>query len=153
MIFSGPNNPEHTKSGRSRKLGITAKKQAAAEGGYTPEYLELERKKRYGFVYKMEELDAVYRIKLYLPSIIPPSELGRQMGLAGEMPDYTCDISLEDGLLTVKGRLTDEKALQLTGLVNSFPDRFYKEFVFDKPVDSYESSYQDKILEIRVHKS
>ena len=63
------------------------------------------------------------------------------------------DISLDDGVLTVKGRLTDENALKLTGIVNSFPDRFYKEFVFEKPVAGYDSSYQDKVLEIRVNKN
>ncbi len=134
-------------------MGISGNNQEMNQGGYTPEFLELERKKRYGFINKMEDLDAVYRIKLFFPTIIPPSEIGRQLDITGEMPDYTYDISLEDGLLTVKGRLADEKTLKLTGILNSFPDRFYKEFVFEKPVDRFDSSYQDKILEIRVHKS
>ena len=81
------------------------------------------------------------------------SEIDFQLGITGEMPDYTYDISIEDGVLTVKGRLTEKNTLNLTGLVNSFPDRFYKEFVFEKPVDGFDSSYQDKILEIRVNKS
>lgn len=133
-------------------MGISGNNQDMSLGGFSPEFLEVERKKRYGFINKMEELDSVYRIKLYFPTIIPPSELGQKLGITGDMPDYTYDISLEDGLLTVKGRLTDEQALKLTGVVNSFPDRFYKEFVFEKPVDRFDSSYQDKILEISVHK-
>jgi hypothetical protein len=123
------------------------------QNSHTPEFLELERKKRYGFINKMEELDAVYRIKLFFPTIIPPSELGRKLGISGEMPDYQYDISIEEGVLTVKARLTDENTLKLTGIVNSFPDRFYKEFVFEKPVDGFDSSYQEKVLEIRVNKS
>jgi hypothetical protein len=121
--------------------------------GFTPEFFEIERKKRYGFINKMEDLGDVYRIKLYFPTIIPPSELGQKLGISGEMPDYSYDISLEAGLLTVKARLMDEQTLKLTGVINSFPDRFYKEFVFEKPVHQFDSSYQDKILEIRVHKS
>ena len=134
-------------------MGISGNNQEMNLDDFSPEFLEIERKKRYGFINKMEELDAVYKIKLYLPTIIPPSELGQKLGITGEMPDYTYDISLEDGLLTVKCRLTDESTLKLTGIVNSFPDRFYKEFVFEKPVDRFDSSYQDKILEIRVNKS
>ncbi|MFH1754125.1 MAG: hypothetical protein ABIA59_00330 [Candidatus Latescibacterota bacterium] len=120
---------------------------------YTPEYLELERKKRYGFVNQMNETETSYAIKLHFPSIIPPSALGTSIGLSGEMPDYTYDVQLEEGVLTVKGRLTDEKVLALTGVLNSFPDRFYKEFVFDKPVSRFDTTYQDKILNIIVHKA
>jgi HSP20 family molecular chaperone IbpA len=134
-------------------LGISGNHQETNHGNHSPEFLELERKKRYGFINKMEELDTVYRIKLFFPTIIPPSELGQKLGISGEMPDYQYDISLEEGVLTVKARLTDENTLKLTGIVNSFPDRFYKEFVFEKPVEGFDSSYQDKVLEIRLNKS
>lgn len=119
---------------------------------YTPEFLDLERKKRYGLFNHVNETEANYQIKMYFPSIIPPSEIGDKLGLSGEMPDYTYDISLDAGMLLVKARLTDEKVLKLTGIINSFPDRFYKEFVFEKPVSNFEASYKDKILSITVHK-
>ena len=122
------------------------------EKSYTPEFLELERRKRYGFVNRVDETEASYQIRMYFPSIIPPSQIGDKLGVSGEMPDYTYDISLEDGLLLVKARLTDEKVQKLTGVVNSFPDRFYKEFVFEKPVSSFEATYRDKILTIVVRK-
>ncbi len=119
---------------------------------YTPEFLDLERKKRYGFVNRVNETETNYQINMHFPSIIPPSEIGDKLGLSGEMPDYTYDISLNAGMLLVKARLTDEKVLKLTGVINSFPDRFYKEFVFEKPVSSFEASYKDKILSITVYK-
>jgi hypothetical protein len=135
-------------------LGIPENKQHVKGGAqsYTPEFLDLERKKRYGFVNRMVETETNYQIKMYFPSIIPPSDIGAKLGLPDEMPDYAYDITLEEGMLLVKARLTDEKVLKLTGVINSFPDRFYKEFVFDKPVSQFEATYQDKILNIVVFK-
>jgi hypothetical protein len=139
---------------RRRKLGIPENKQDINEGArsYTPEFLELERKKRYGFVNRVDETKTNYQIKMHFPSIVPPSEIGDKLGISSEMPDYDYDVSLEDGMLLVKARLTDENILKLTGVLNSFPDRFFKEFVFDKPVSHFEETYQDKILSIVVHK-
>ncbi len=149
-----PLRAEDNRSRRRRKLGISGNHQDTNSKNepYTPEFLELERKKRYGFVNKMEETQNAYKLKMFFPSIVPPSEIGDKLAISGEMPDYTYDVSLEDGLLTVKGRLTDEKVLKLTGIINSFPDRFYKEFVFDKPVARFETVYRNKVLEITVHK-
>ncbi|NIM20523.1 MAG: hypothetical protein GTO51_09880 [Candidatus Latescibacteria bacterium] len=135
-------------------MGIFGKKEEAKNKApeYTPEFLEIERKKRYGIVNKMEETADTYKIKMFFPTIIPPSEIGEKLGATGEMPDYEYDVSLESHRMTVKGRLTDEKVLKLTGIVNSFPDRFFKEFVFQKPVTRFEAAYENKILEILVHK-
>jgi HSP20 family molecular chaperone IbpA len=135
-------------------LGISGKKQenVAKSESYTPEFLELERKKRYGFVNQMEETENTYTIKVFFPTLVPPSEIGDKLGIPAEMPDYSHDVKLDDGRLTVKGRLTDENVLKLTGILNSFPDRFYKEFVFGKPVSRFEISYSNKVLDIVVFK-
>ena len=135
-------------------MGIPGNKQDINEGArsYTPEFLEIERKKRYGFVNRIDETEMNYQIKMHFPSIIPPSEIGDKLGLSGEMPDYAYVVSLEDGMLLVKARLNDENVLKLTGVINSFPDRFFKEFVFEKLVTRFEETYQDKILTIVVHK-
>jgi hypothetical protein len=136
-------------------LGIPGNKQDIGGGAqtYTPEFLELERKKRYGLVNRMDETKTHYLIKMHFPSIIPPSAIGDKLAVSGEMPDYSYDVTLEEGMLLVKARLVDEKVLRLTGVINSFPDRFYKEFVFEKPVSHFEATYQGKILSILVHKS
>ena len=120
---------------------------------YTPEFLELERRKRYGYANKVEETAESYKIKMFFPTIVPPGPLADKLGLPREMPDYEYDISLEGKSLIVKGRLRDENILKLTGIVNSFPDRFFKEFILDKQVDRYESDYKDKILYITAYKA
>jgi hypothetical protein len=146
---------ENSRFQRRRKLGITGNNQDTSSGSrsYTPEFLEIERKKRYGFFNHMDETETNYQIKMYFPTIVPPSAIGDKLGLPGEMPDYTYEVSLEEGMLLVKARLTDEKVLKLTGVINSFPDRFYKEFVFDRQVTHFEASFQEKILSIVVHKA
>lgn len=131
-------------------MGILKRKPAS---GYTPEFLELERRKRYGYANKFEETKDTYKIRMFFPTIIPPGEPAERLGVPKEMPDYRYEISLEGDTLTVKAWLTDEKLLKLTGIVNSFPDRFFREFIFEKPVTRFESSYADKKLDITVHKA
>jgi hypothetical protein len=121
-------------------------------GTYTPEFLELERRKRYGYANKVEETPKAYLIKMLFPTIVPPSSLGEKLGLPSEMPDYEYDVNLEKNTLTVRARLRDDRVLKLTGIVNSFPDRFFKEFILDKPVNKFEASYNKKILDITVYK-
>lgn len=120
---------------------------------YTPEFLELERRKRYGYANKVEETADTYKIKMFFPTIVPPGPLTDKLGLPREMPDYEYDIAIEGMSLIVKGRLRDENILKLTGIVNSFPDRFFKEFILDKPVNRYEADYRDKILWITAYKA
>lgn len=119
---------------------------------YTPEFLEIERRKRYGYANKVEETSSTYKIKMFFPTIVPPSALADKLGLPREMPDYEYDIAIEGMSLIVKGRLRDENILKLTGIVNSFPDRFFKEFILDKQIDRFESEYKDKILWITAFK-
>ncbi len=127
-------------------------KNSGAIDKYSPEFLELERRKRYGFVNKFEEDDEAYRITMYFPTIVPPCDLRTKLGIPEEMPDYEYDVSLDADTLTVRARLRDENVLKLTGLVNSFPDRFFKDFILAKPVNRFEASYRDKVLHITAYK-
>jgi hypothetical protein len=148
--------PGRGRTGRGRMkeeiVGVFGK-QEKNPPAHTPEFLEIERRKRYGYANKVEETTDAYKIKMFFPTIVPPSELTDKLGLTGEMPDYEYDIAIEGLSLIVKGRLREENILKLTGIVNSFPDRFFKEFILEKPVDRYESDYKDKILLITAYKS
>ncbi len=112
----------------------------------------MERRKRYGYANKVDESRDAYKIKMFFPTIVPPGRLRDKLSLPEEMPDYDYEISLESSILTVKARLADEGILKLTGIVNSFPDRFFKDFILDKPVNRFESEYANKILSITVYK-
>lgn len=118
----------------------------------SPEFLELERRKRYGYVNKIEEADDLYRIQMFFPTIVPPGRLREKLGLPREMPDYQYEVGLEGNTLTVKARLTDENVLKLTGIVNSFPDRFFRDFALPFEPAGCEHSYKDKVLTIIVRK-
>ncbi len=132
-------------------MGLFGKKESS-RASYTPEFLELERRKRYGYANKVEETGETYRITMYFPTIVPPGELADKLGLPREMPDYDYDVALAANSLVVKGRLRDENVLKLTGIVNSFPDRFFKEFILDKPVGRFETDYKNKVLTIIAFK-
>jgi hypothetical protein len=127
-------------------------KKESSQAPDTPEFLELERRKRYGYANKVEETEEMYKITMFFPTIVPPSELAHKLGLPREMPDYDYDVTLSANTLTVKGRLRDENILKLTGIVNSFPDRFFKEFILDKPVSGFETDYKDKVLIVTAFK-
>jgi HSP20 family molecular chaperone IbpA len=126
-----------------------------ARESMTPEFLELERRKRYGYVSKMEEDDQAYRLTFYMPTVVPPSPLVEELGLPREMPDYEFDLSLdrEARKLLLKAKLTDPEIRKITGIVNSFPDRFFREILFERPVERLEWTYENKVLRVTVTKA
>ncbi|MBI4720638.1 MAG: hypothetical protein HY770_05365 [Chitinivibrionia bacterium] len=132
-------------------MGLFGKKESGT-APYTPEFLELERRKRYGYANKVEETGEAYTITMFFPTIVPPGELADKLGLPREMPDYDYGVALSESTLTVKARLRDENILKLTGIVNSFPDRFFKEFILAKPVSRFETDYRNKVLTITAFK-
>ena len=47
-----------------------------------------------GEVYKLDERDDAYLLRLDFPRVVPPTSLGQQLGLPREMPDYEYDLAV-----------------------------------------------------------
>jgi ferredoxin len=144
------------------------------------DYIEpdVERKKRFGQVYEVEEEENRFEITMYLPSKIPVCEEKFRYGLPDEMPDYNVEVEYtseghhvrvyaeipepDDVNLAAPdeaydrhddtNRVPHPHLKKLAGRISSFPDRIEQIFELPEPVDFVDYQYRDHILEIRARK-
>lgn len=110
--------------------------------------------KRYGMAATLSEERDKYTVKMEFPEKSPINILTYQMGLPDEMPDYKHEVVLSDDktTLTIKGFLTDSHFKNLTGKINSFPDRFRRVFKLPQTVAITRQSYRNKRLTVELLK-
>jgi ferredoxin len=140
-------------------LGSAAKKrslekgQMAFEGYYTQEFDEkTERARRYGEVFTIEEMGNAYLVRIEMPRRVPVSAAKREMGIGDEMPDYDYDLSLRNGYLVIKGKVSDPQIRKLAAISPAFPPDFTKQIEFKSPVANFRHRYRDKTLEVVTFK-
>ena len=114
---------------------------------------KLERERRYGSIYKLEERDDAYILRLEFPRILPPTSLADELGLPPEMPDYHYDLSLNDGSFVVHGKVVDPQVRKLTAVAPAFPPEFTTRVPLGTPVAGFSHRYRDKMLEVILPKA
>ena len=114
---------------------------------------KLERERRYGSVYQLEDRDDAYILRVEFPRVLPPSTLADELGLAREMPDYEYQLSLRDSTFVVHGRVTDAQVRRLTAVAPAFPSEFTTRVSLRDPVSGFRHRYQDKTLEVILPKA
>ena len=116
----------------------------------------VERDRRYGLVYRVEETPDAYVVLLELPRRVPDSHVRQKLGIGPEMPDYAVSVkALDDSTVEVHGRITDLEILKLAAGVSptaSFPPQFLRPIRFPRPVGAFRSDLKDKLLTITVQK-
>jgi ferredoxin len=139
--------------GTATKNRSLEKGQMAFEGYYTQEFDEkTERARRYGEVFTIEELGNAYLVRIEMPRRVPISAAKREMGVGDDMPDYDYELSVRNGNLVVKGRVTDPQLRKLAAISPAFPPDFTKQIEFKSPVMSFKHRYRDKTLEVVAFK-
>ena len=123
--------------------------------GYTTDFYDekVERDRRYGTVYTVEEHSNAYLVRLEMPRRIPASSLKRLWSLPDEMPDYDYNISLGDAILTISASLRGEALRRLSYISSSFPADFTTRIDFDEPAVGFKHRLRNKVIEIIVLKS
>jgi ferredoxin len=123
--------------------------------GYTTDFYDekLERDRRYGTVYTIQEHANAYLVRLEMPRRIPASSLKRLWSLPDEMPDYDYSIALGDAVLTIAASVRGEALRRLSYISSSFPADFTTRIDFDQPVSSFKHRLRNKVIEIVVLKS
>jgi hypothetical protein len=111
-----------------------------------------ERDRRYGTVYTVMEYSNAFLVKLELPRRMPKSSLKATWELPDEMPDYVCQVLLDDGVLTIRAGLPDEARRRLSYISPSFPSDFQTRIEFPLPVEGYTYRLLNKTLEVIVFK-
>jgi ferredoxin len=114
---------------------------------------KLERDRRYGSIYRVEDRDDAYILRLEFPRRLPPTSLADELRLPPEMPDYDYELSLQDGSLVVHGRVTDPQVRKLTAVAPAFPPEFTTRVPLRDPVAGFRHRYRDKTLEVILPKA
>ena len=114
---------------------------------------KVERERRYGSVYRLEERDDAYILRVEFPRVLPPSSLADELGLPREMPDYDYELALRDGTFEVHGRVTDPRVRKLTAVAPAFPSEFTTRVALRQPVKGFRHRYRDKMLEVILPKA
>jgi ferredoxin len=114
---------------------------------------KLERARRYGEVYKLDERDDAYLLRLEFPRVVPPTSLGQQLGLPREMPDYEYDLAVHGRHFVIHGRLVDQRVRKITGVAPAFPPDFTTRIPLDAAVSGFRHRLRGKTLEVIIPKA
>jgi ferredoxin len=109
---------------------------------------KLERERRYGEVYTLREQGNGFVLRLELPRLVPQSALKDQLGIPDEMPGYDYDLSLRNGYLVVKGKVTDPNVRKLAAVSPAFPPDFTTNVELPAPVSGFKHRIRGKTVEV-----
>src|SRR5262249_57559896 len=113
---------------------------------------KLERARRYGEVFKLEDRDDAYLFRLEFPRLVPSSSRGLELGLPSQMPDYDYDLALENGSFVVHARVIDPNVRRITGAAPAFPSEFTTRVSLPAAVTGFRHRYRDKTLDVVLPK-
>jgi hypothetical protein len=106
---------------------------------------KIERARRYGEVYKLEERDDAYVLRLEFPRVVPPT--------SQEMPDYEYDLAVHGQQFVVHGRLADPQIKKITGVAPAFPPDFTTRIPLGDRVAGFRHRLRGKTLEVILPKA
>lgn len=109
---------------------------------------KLERERRYGEVYSLQEQGNGFVLRLELPRRVPDSALKHELGLADEMPPYDYDLSLRNGFFVIKGSVMDRNVRKLAAVSPAFPPDFTTNVELPAPVKGFKHRIRDKTIEV-----
>jgi Fe-S-cluster-containing hydrogenase component 2 len=123
------------------------------DGFYSPGFVEkLERERRYGNVYTMEDRGGAFLLRMEFPRCVPDIGLGGMPPLPSEMPDYDYDLALQNGQFIVKGRCVDEQVRKISSSIGAFPPEFTTVIPLREKVTGFAHRFENKLLEVFLMK-
>lgn len=136
-----------------RRAGVIRSFMVPVDGFYEKGFVEkLERERRYGNVYTVEDWGDAYFVRLEFPRRVPDIALALKSGLPEEMPDYDYDLVLKDGYFIIKGRCPDKRIRGISSSVGAFPPEFTTVIPFKEKVDGFSHRRENKLLEVLLLK-
>ena len=123
------------------------------DGFYSKGFVDkLERERRYGNVYTVEDRGDAFLVRLEFPRRMPDIGIAKRENLPDEMPDYDYDLELEDGQLKIKGKCADEMVRKISSSVGAFPPEFVTVIPFRQKTTGFAHRCENKLLEVLVEK-
>jgi hypothetical protein len=136
-----------------KRRGVIRDLPIPVDGFYSAGFVEkLERERRYGNVYTVEDRGKAILVKMQFPRLLPEIGLAERAHLPDEMPDYDYDLSLRDRQLMVKGRCVDERVRKLSSSIGAFPPEFTTVIPLQEKVVGFGHHFANKCLEILLVK-
>jgi len=116
---------------------------------------KMERERRYGEVYKLEDRGTGYFLEFEFPRRVPLSATKGLFHVPDEMPPYDYDIRLEHGVLVIGGSVTDPDVRSVASVSPSFPPDFTTRIELGAPVRGFKHRVREKerVLEVVLPKS
>jgi len=109
---------------------------------------KLERERRYGEVYSLQEKGNGYLLRLEFPRAVPKSAMKEELGIPDDMPAYDYDLSLRNGFFVVKGRVPDQNVRKLAAVSPAFPPDFTTNVELPGAVRAFKHRIRDRVLEV-----
>ena len=127
----------------------------AFDGFYDGQFDEKrDRERRYGEVYRIQDIGRGYLVQLEFPRQLPQTSLKDELGLSDDMPDYDFDLALTNGSFVVRGNVVDPLVRKIASGSPSFPPDFTTRIALEAPVEGFKHRYRDqeKVLEVLLVK-
>ena len=123
------------------------------EGFYDARFVEkVERERRYGHAYTVEDLGSAYHLRLEFPTQVPRLGIAIAPRLPERMPDYDYDLMLKEGQLIVRGKLLDSRIRQISSSIGAFPPEFTTVIPLQDRVYGFAHHLSSKVLDVLLVK-
>jgi 4Fe-4S binding domain len=133
----------------TKQTGMVRNLPIPVDGFYSRGFDEkLERERRYGNVYTVEDRGGALLLRLEFPRWIPDIGVADRSGIADEMPDYDYDLALKEGQFVVRGRCTDERVRKISSSVGAFPPEFTTVIPLQDRIIGFVHKFESKVLEV-----
>jgi hypothetical protein len=138
----------------ARQFGLIRELPIPVNGFYSDGFVDkLERERRYGNVYTVEDRGGAYLVRMQFPRWIPEIGIASREQLPDEMPDYEYELALKDSQLIVKGKCPDENVRKISSSVGAFPPEFTTVIPFQRRVAGFAHQFENKLLEVLLVKA
>lgn len=136
-----------------RQTGVIRNTPIPVDGFYARGFVEkMERERRYGNVYTLEDWGKAYFLRLEFPRKIPDIGLPVRSELSDELPDYDYDLALKNGHFVVKGKCVDERVRKISSSMGAFPPEFTTAIPLQEKIRGFSHRFGNKLLEVLLVK-
>ena len=137
----------------SKQTGMVRNLPIPVDGFYSRGFDEkLERERRYGNVYTVEDRGGALLLRLEFPRSLPDIGVADRLKISDEMPDYDYDLALKNGQFIVRGRCSDEQVRKISSSVGAFPPEFTTVIPLQERIVGFAHKFENKLLEVLLLK-
>jgi hypothetical protein len=136
-----------------KQAGMVRNLPIPVDGFYSRGFVDkLERERRYGNVYTVEDRGGALLLRLEFPRSIPDLGVADRLKVSDEMPDYDYDLALKNGQLIVRGRCSDERVRKISSSMGAFPPEFTTVIPLQDRIVGFAHKFENKLLEVLLLK-